>query len=479
MEYKVNKKNLKSNESRLGTAPVKSLMISMGLPIVLSMMLQAVYNIVDSAFLSKMAEGGEQALTALGLAFPIQLLMVAVAIGTGVGANALLSKSLGQGDRLKASRVAGNTIFLGIIICIFFIIFGIVAVPQYVNTQSAGGTISQTVLDMTVDYLRICCCVSFGIIFFSVFEKMLQATGRSTYSTIAQILGAVANIILDPIMIYGLFGCPKFGVKGAAYATVLGQILSAVLTFAFHMKLNVEFDKKIIFCRPSGRIIKEIYAIGLPAIISQALLSVMTCGLNMVLGQIKEVGENAVTVYGLYCKIQQLVIFASVGMRDAITPIVSFAHGMKSKKRINEGIKYGLIYTTVLMVLGLVIIEGFAEPLTTLFSLSNVTYDLCVSCMRIVSIGFIFAGLNIAFQGIFQAIECGIESLVISAGRQVIFIVPVAWILARFVTGAENANIIWWTFLIGETITLILGIFMYKRAANKKINSIQTGGNFI
>lgn len=470
MEDKVKKKDKKINESRLGTAPVKTLMISMGLPIVLSMMLQAVYNIVDSAFLSKMAEGGEQALTALGLAFPIQLLMVAVAIGTGVGANALLSKSLGQGNREKASRVAGNTIFLGIIICIIFIIFGIAVVPAYVNSQSAGGAISETVLSMTVDYLRICCCVSFGIIFFSVFEKMLQATGRSTYSTIAQIVGAVVNIIFDPIMIYGLFGCPEFGVKGAAYATVLGQIVSAILTFTFHMKLNVEIDKKLKYLKPSGRIIKEIYAIGLPAIISQALLSVMTCGLNMVLGQINEVGENAVTVYGLYCKIQQLIIFASVGMRDAITPIVSFAHGMKSKKRIKEGIRFGLIYTTFLMVLGLVITEGFAGSIAAMFSLSDVTYDLCVSCIRIVSIGFIFAGINIALQGIFQAIECGIESLVISAGRQVVFIVPIAWILAKFVTGAENASIIWWTFLIGETITLILGVLMYKRAADKKIN---------
>lgn len=459
--------------NKMGTAPVAKLMATVGLPIVLSMMLQAVYNIVDSAFLSNMKENGEQALTALGLAFPIQLLMVAVAIGTGVGANALLAKTLGQGNRKKASEVAGNAIFLGVVIYIIFLIFGFVGVPLYVNSQSAGGAISETVLLMAIDYLQICCCISLGIIFFSVFEKMLQATGRSMYSTIAQITGAVVNIIFDPILIYGWLGFPEMGVKGAAYATVAGQIVSAILVLIFHLKLNTEIDKNLKYMKPSGAIIKEIYAIGLPAIISQALLTAMTYGLNIILGQIKEVGENAVTVYGLYCKIQQLIIFAAVGIRDAITPIVSFNHGMRNRKRVKDGIKYGLLYTTVLMILGLIIIEVLAKPLTGFFSLSDTTFDLCVDCMRIVSLAFIFAGLNIAFQGVFQALECGIESLVISVGRQVLFILPVAWVFVQFIEGASNVSIVWWTFMIGETITLICGILMYIRVSKKKINVLE------
>lgn len=461
----------KEENIKMASKPVGRLMASVGIPIVLSMMLQAVYNIVDSAYLSNMKEAGEEALTALGLAFPVQLLMVAIAIGTGVGTNAMLSKSLGQGKKEKASLAAGNAIFMGIIIFIAFLIFGLLGVPAYVNSQNAGGNISNTVISMTIDYLQICCCISFGIVFFSIYEKMLQATGRSLYSTIAQIIGAVVNILLDPVLIYGWFGAPEMGVKGAAYATVIGQIVSAILVFIFHMKLNVEICKNLKYLRPKASVLKEIYTIGLPAIISQALLTVMTYGLNIILGRINVVGENAVTVYGLYCKIQQLIIFAAVGMRDAITPIVSFNYGMKAEKRIKEGIRYGMIYTLFLMVLGLAIIEIFAEQLTTFFSLSNVTYGMCVDCMRIVSLAFIFAGLCIAFQGVFQAIECGIESLLISLGRQIIFILPVAWILSRYVTGAENVSLIWWTFPIGEGLTLICTFIMYKRkSVQKKIN---------
>ncbi len=459
-------------ESKMGTAPVGKLMVTIGLPIVFSMMLQAAYNIVDSAYLSNMKEAGEEALTALGLAFPVQLLMIAMAVGTGVGANALLSKALGQGDEKKASQAAGNAIFMGAIIFVIFLLFGIFGVRLYVDSQNAGGNISSTVLEMTVDYLRICCCISFGIIFFSIYEKLLQAVGRSLYSTIAQITGAVINIVLDPIMIYGWLGCPEMGVRGAAYATVIGQIVSGIMVLIFHAKLDKEIDKSARYLKPNARIIRETYAIGLPAIISQALLTVMTYGLNLILGRLPQVGENAVTVYGLYCKIQQMIIFAAVGVRDAITPIVSFNFGMRNKKRIKEGIRYGMIFTAVLMVIGLVVIELGADVLTRFFSLSDVTYAMCVDCMRIVSLAFIFAGLCIAFQGVFQAIECGIESLLVSLGRQVIFILPVAWFVGRYITGAENVSMIWWTFLIGEFLTLICAVLMYIRAKRKKINVI-------
>lgn len=457
----MNQEQVQNN--KLGTAPINKLMFSTGMPIVLSMMLQAVYNIVDSAFLSNMAEAGEEALTALGLAFPIQLLMVAVGVGTGVGTNALLSKSMGQGNKEKANQTCGNAIFMGIIIYVVFLLFGKFGVPAYVNSQNAAGNISTTVIEMAIDYLTICCCISFGIVFYSIYEKMLQATGRSLFSTIAQILGAVTNIVLDPILIYGLLGAPEMGVKGAAYATVIGQIVTALLNFIFHMKMNVEINKSAKYIRFQPKIIGEIYKIGLPAIISQALLTVMTYGMNIILGSMAVIGENAVTVYGLYCKIQQLIIFAAVGMRDAITPIVSFNYGMGSAKRVKEGIRWGMIITLILMIIGTLIIEGLSVPLTKLFSLSDVTYTMCLQCMRIISLGFVGAGLSIAFQGVFQALECGIESLIISLDRQVVFILPIAWVLSRFVTGADNSALVWWTFLIGECITLLIAFLMYKR----------------
>lgn len=465
--------NLKEKGNKMATMPMGKLMVSIGIPIVLSMMLQAVYNIVDSAYLSNMKEAGEEALTALGLSFPIQLFMVAVAIGTGVGTNALLAKSMGQENKKKANIVAGNSEFLGIIISAIFILFGIVGIPFYVNSQNLAGNISNTVITMAIDYLQICCCFSFGIVFFSIYEKILQATGRSLYSTIAQITGALINIILDPILIYGWVGFPEMGVSGAAYATVIGQIISAILVLIFHIKFNTEIDNKLKYIKPQKIIIKEIYMIGFPAIISQALLTVMTYGLNIILGQIKDVGENTVTVYGLYCKIQQMIMFAAVGVKDSITPIVSFSFGMKNKKRIKSGIKCGIIFVSILMSFGLIIIELFAIPLTKFFSLSEVTYYMCIDCIRITSLAFIFAGLCIAFQGVFQAIEGGLESLIVSLGRQVIFILPTAWFISKFITGKENVSMIWWSFLFGEFITLICAVLMYLNAIKEKINKLE------
>lgn len=462
-----------TGSGRLGTEPVGRLMIGIGLPIVLSMMLQAAYNIVDSAYLSNMRENGEEALAALGLAFPIQLLMIAVAIGTGVGTNALLSKSMGQGNTAKTNTVSGNAAFLGIVISVVFFLFGIIGVPAYVNSQNASGNISEIVVLMAIDYLRICCCLSFGIVFFSIYEKMLQATGRSVYSTIGQVAGALINIILDPVLIYGWLGMPELGVKGAAVATIIGQIASALLVFFFHVSKNKEIKNTLAYLKPCAAIIKEIYAIGLPAILAQGLLTVMTYGLNIILGGIPVVGQNAVTVYGLYCKIQQFILFAAVGMRDAITPILSFNFGMKNKKRIKEGIRYGILFTAGLMMIGTLVIELLADPLTNFFALSGTTYKMCVDCVRIVSAGFLFAGICIAFQGVFQAIECGIESLLIAVGRQVLFILPTAALLAQRISGEENVSIIWWTFLIGETLTLLCTLLMFRRAFERKIDKME------
>lgn len=450
--------------NKMGTQPVKKVLISMGIPIILSMMLQAFYNIVDSAFVSNMAQGGEQALNALTLAFPVQMLMVAIGIGTGVGTNALLAKSLGQGDRDKANKVAGNSIFLATIIFVVFALFGIFGVRFYTSTQTTDPEITE----MTVAYLRICCVSSLGIVFFSIFEKLLQSTGRSGCSTIAQVTGAVINIILDPIMIYGLFGLPAMGVRGAAYATVIGQIASFLVALFFHLRLNKEISNGLRYMKPSKKIILQIYSIGLPAIIAQALMSVMTYGMNIILVKIS---TAAVTAYGLYYKIQQFLLFAAFGLRDAITPIVSFNYGMGSKARVKEGIRYGMIYTLIIMAAGLILIELFAPVIASLFKLSGETEAICIQAMRIVSLSFIFAGANVAFQGVFQALDAGLESLVISVCRQFLFVLPVAWGFSKLAIANNGMTwLVWLTFLIAEGVSVLIACIFMLRINNKKIN---------
>ncbi len=451
--------------SKMGTIPVKKLIISMGLPVVISMMLQALYNIVDSAFVSNM-DGGESALNALTLAFPVQMLMVAIGIGTGVGVNVLLAKSLGQQNRKKASEVAGNAIFLGIIITLVFMIFGIFGVKFYIFTQTDNRIISA----MAVKYLRICCLASFGIVFFNIFEKLLQATGLTVHSTIAQILGAVINIILDPVMIYGLLGCPAMGVAGAAYATVIGQIASFLIALFFHFRSNKSIDKSPRYIKPHGNLIKKIYAVGLPAIAAQALMSFMTYGINIILGT---VSESLVTAYGLYYKIQQFILFAAFGLRDTITPIVSYNHGTRDRKRITDGIRYGIGYTIFIMLVGTLILEIFAKPICSAFGLSGTTESLCITAIRIISSGLVFAGISIALQGVFQALDCGLSSFIISVCRQLLFILPVARVFTIFIRpDLSNGWLVWLTFPIAEFLTVSVALILMFRTYKSKIQKL-------
>lgn len=444
-----------AESNKMKDMPVNKLMIQMGIPMILSMALQAVYNIVDSAFVGNMRQGSEVALNALTLVFPVQMLMVAVGIGTGVGTNALLALTLGQENNKKAARVAGNSLFLGMIIYVLCLLFGIFGVNTYISSQTAD----LEVISLGTSYLRICCVISFGIIFFSLFEKLLQATGRSLYSTIGQIVGAVVNIILDPIMIYGIGPVPKMGVKGAAYATVIGQVASAVLLFIFHMELNKEFRHDVKYMKPDAKIIKEIYSIGLPAIIAQALMSIMVYAMNLIL----KFNASAQTAYGLFYKVQQFVLFLAFGLRDAITPIIAFAYGMGSRKRINDGIKFGLIYTAVLMIMGILITQIFPGAFASLFNAGQ-SRAYFISTMRIISISFIFAGINVAYQGIYQALGCGVESLVISLLRQLIIILPLAGIFSIFVrNGQIGVSLIWWAFPITEIIACLAGYVFLKR----------------
>lgn len=454
-----------TENNKMREMPVYKLMIQMGIPMILSMALQAVYNIVDSAFVGNMKEGSEAALNALTLVFPVQMLMVAIAIGTGVGTNALLARTLGQGDSKKAAMVAGNSLFLGVIIYVICFLFGIFGVNAYISSQTAN----PEVLSMGTSYLKICCVLSFGIVFFSLFEKLLQATGRSLYSTIGQVAGAVINIILDPIMIYGIGPVPKMGVEGAAYATVIGQIASAVLLFVFHIKLNKEFEHGFKYMKPDGKIIKEIYAIGLPAIIAQALMSIMVYVMNLIL----KFDASAQTAYGLFYKVQQFVLFLAFGLRDAITPILAFAYGMRSKKRIQDGMKYGIIFTIGLMILGIFITEVFPGQFAALFNAGS-SREYFVGAMRVISISFLFAGINVAYQGIYQALDGGMESLVISLLRQMIIILPLAEIFSILVkNGQAGVSLIWWAFPITEFAACLLGCVFLRRIRKNKVESLQ------
>ena len=439
-----------AESNKMKDMPVNKLMIQMGIPMILSMALQAVYNIVDSAFVGNMRTGSEAALNALTLVFPVQMLMVAIGIGTGVGTNALLARTLGENNRKKASKVAGNSLFLACIIYILCLLFGIFGVKAYIASQ----TVNKEVLTMGISYLKICCIVSFGIVFFSIFEKLLQATGRSLYSTIGQVAGAVINIILDPIMIYGL---------GAAYATVIGQVVSALLLLIFHMKLNKEFDHDLAYMTPNTTIIKQIYTIGLPAIIAQALMSIMVYVMNLIL----KFNPSAQTAYGLFYKVQQFVLFLAFGLRDAITPIIAFAYGMGEKRRIENGIKYGLIYTCVLMIIGIAITEFFPGSFATLFN-AGASRSYFINAMRVISISFIFAGINIAFQGIYQALNGGMESLIISLLRQIIIILPLAYVFSLLVrNGQMSITLIWWAFPITEFISCLVGSKLLKGIKQK------------
>lgn len=455
--------------NKMGADPIPKVMLSMGIPMILSMVLQACYNIVDSMFVARMPDtdgilhAGEYAVNALTLAFPIQMLIVAFGIGTGVGVNALLSKCLGQGNQEKVAKVTGNGITLGLIIYVVFFVFGLFGIDVYLKSQSTD----PTVLSMGKMYLTICTLLCIGMVMFSIYEKLLQATGKSLYSTIAQIAGAVINIVLDPILIYGLLGLPSMGVAGAAYATVIGQVASLLIALFLHMKKNKEVKNGLVYMKLDKTIVGEIYSIGLPAIIMQALMSVMTYGINIIFGG---VSMACVTAYGIFYKIQQFLFFAAFGLRDAITPIVSFNYGMGSKKRVKSGMKYGLIYTTIIMVVGIVVLQIFAGPLVAVFGLSDETANLCILALRIISVGFVFAGGNIAFQGVLQALGCGISSLVISVLRLLIVVLPLAWIFAQM----SNATFyIWFAFPIAELVAVIAAILLMVRANKGIIRKMQ------
>lgn len=452
--------------NKMGIIPIPKLMFTMGLPMILSMMVQAFYNIVDSYFISNItsdtiANLGDSAINALTLCFPIQMLMIAIGVGTGVGVNALLSKYLGERNFEKANVVAGNAIFTAICTYVVFFLFGLFGVHAFLQSQ----TTDVLILELGNTYLMICTLLSFGAIGSMIYEKLLQSTGKTSLSTIAQFVGAVVNIVLDPILIFGMFGLPAMGVAGAAYATVIGQILTLLLDMWFHYRYNKEIDGRLCYVKPQRYALLGIFRVGVPAIIMQALMSVMSYGINIIFGL---VSAAAVTAFGIYYKIQQFVFFAAFGMNNAMIPIIAFNYGMSDKKRVKQGVGYGMLYTLLLMFLGAVVLWGFADPLCAVFSLAPESESLCRTAIHIVTLGYLFAGANIAFQGIFQALGFGIMSLLVSAIRLIILTLPLAYI---FTTLADAAHLIWLAFPLGECGGFIVAVFLM-RSVNK--NCIQT-----
>lgn len=343
--------------------------------------------------------------------------------------------------------------------CIVFLGFGIVGVNFYLQSQTQDAMI----LEMGSSYLKICSILSFGAIMFMIYEKLLQSTGKTTLSMIAQIAGALTNIILDPILIFGYFGLPAMGIEGAAYATVIGQMVSLIIGILYHHLLNKEVLFKFSYLKPNVSIIKEIYKVGIPTIIMQALMSFMTYGTNIILGLIS---SNAVTAYGIYYKIQQFVLFAAFGMNNAMIPIISFNYGKHDKQRINEGIKYGMKYTLIIMLIGMILLQLFSSQIIGIFSISSKTHELCILAIRIITLGYLFMGANVAYQGIFQALGCGVRSLIISLLRLIIIALPLTWVFTQF----SNAEyIVWSAFPIAEFVALVVAILFMKKVSHEKI----------
>lgn len=452
--------------NKMASTPMKKLFWKMGLPMIISMVLQALYNVVDSIFVTNMGEKGALANQALTIAFPIQILIIAVGVGTGIGLNALLSKSLGEKNQEKVNKVAGNGIFLSICIYIVFLLFGIFGAEWFISLFAGGNA---EVISMGTTYLKICCCVSLGTTGYTVYERFLQSTGKTMLSNISQITGAVANIILDYIFIFPL----GMGVAGAAWATVIGQFISLFMAMYFHYTKNKEINGNLKYIKPEIKLIKGIYKIGISAAIMQALLSVMMAGMNAILGIAKADPTILVGSFGIYYKIQQVALFAAFGLSNTIISILSFNYGMKDKERVNDCVKYGIKDTIIVTFVLTIIFELFARPLASLFGLTggttNEIIETCTIALRIASIGFVFMGFSVAVQGILQSLGCAIRPLIISFLRLVIFVFPVAYL---FTLSDNVVSIVWWTFPIAEFLTAIISIIILKKTYKEKIEII-------
>lgn len=447
-----------TRENKMGVMPVNRLLITMSLPMMASMLVQALYNIVDSIFVSRI---NENALTAVSLAFPIQTLMVAVGVGTCVGINAVLSKALGEKNQETVNKTAGNGIIIMAISYLVFLLIAIFATRKFYLSQTEDAQIVQ----YGCEYLSVVCCMSFGMFTQFTFERLLQSTGKTFYIMITQGIGAVINIILDPVFIFGLLGMPKMGVRGAAVATVIGQITAGILAFAINKKKNDEIQVTGQALRPDPEIIRQIYKIGVPSIIMQAIGSVMTYGMNRILISFT---STATAVFGVYFKLQSFIFMPVFGMNNGLVPILAYNYGAGKKDRFIESLKCGIKYAIGIMVVGLVIFQTVPGLLLRLFDASEDMLAIGIPALRTISYSFVFAGFGIVCGTAFQALGSATYSMMVSIARQLVVLLPAAYLLA--LTG--DVNNVWWAFPIAEIMSLLMTIIFMTRINRQVISHI-------
>lgn len=445
-------------ENKMGVMPIPKLLITMSLPMIVSMLVQALYNIVDSMFVAQL---NEDALTAVSLAFPVQNLMIAVAAGTGVGINALLSKSLGEHKYETANKIAQNGILLAIISSLVFAIAGIFGSRAFFAVQTKDAQI----IEYGTEYMFVITVASIGVFLQITFERLLQSTGKTIFNMITQGLGAIINIIMDPILIFGWFGFPAMGVTGAAVATVFGQIVAALLGIFFNQKFNKEIHVTFKGFRPCKQTIGNIYKIGVPSIIMQSIGSLTTFGMNNILLMFS---STAATVFGVYFKLQSFVFMPVFGLTNGMIPIIAYNYGAQNKKRIYQTMKLSTIIAVGIMLVGVVVFQLFPQTLLGLFEASEHMLAIGVPALRTISLSFIFAGFCIVLSSVFQALGNGVYSLIMSIARQIVVILPVAFVFAKLF----GLDAVWYSYPIAEIVSVSICIFLLKRIIDKKVKPL-------
>ena len=445
-------------ENKMGVMPVNKLLITMSLPMMASMLVQALYNVVDSIFVSRI---NENALTAVSLAFPIQTLMVAVAGGTCVGINAILSKALGEKKLDTVNKTAGSGITLMAVSYVIFLLVGLFGTRAFYITQTDDAQIIQ----YGYEYLSVVCCLSFGMFVQFVFDRLLQSTGKTLYIMFTQGTGAIINIILDPILIFGLFGMPQMGVRGAAVATVIGQIVAGAMSFCLNIAKNDEVQLTLQTLRPDKEIVKQIYRVGVPSMVMQAIGSVMTYGMNQILISFT---STATAVFGVYFKLQSFIFMPIFGMNNGLVPILAYNYGAGRKDRFIKALKCGIVYAITIMVIGLIIFQTVPDMLLKLFDASDDMLNIGVAALKTISYSYLFAGFCIVCGTTFQALGRAGYSMVVSIARQLVVLLPAAYLLSL----SGNVNYVWWAFPIAELMSLLVTIIFMLRINKQVIQHI-------
>ena len=450
-------------ENKMGTMPVGKLLFNMSLPMMISMLVQALYNIVDSIFVAKLSEN---ALTAVSLAFPLQTLLIAVGTGTGVGMNALISKSLGERDFKKANKIADNGMFLYALSYLVFLILGLTVVKPFYASQIGNADVE--IMELGIDYLSTVMMFSVGLFAQIYFERLLTSTGKTIFSMTSQLCGALTNIVLDPILIFGLLGAPKMGVTGAALATVIGQCVAGIIACVCNHKFNHEISLNLKGFTPDPQIIGHIYAIGIPSIIMQSIGSIMTYCMNRILITFS---STATAVFGVYFKLQSFFFMPVFGLNNGITPIIAYNYGAKQRKRMIKTIKLSLLVSFCLTFIGFLSFEGIPQVLLGMFNASEDMLIIGVPALRIIGIHYLIAWFCIIIGTVFQALGKAVFSMIVSIMRQLVALIPAAYILAKI--GGLHA--VWWSFPIAEVISLAVTLFFFVKIYRSIISKIPEG----